>query len=1244
MNTPSTRHRTGTTVSVPRSLTLLVLFLLWAVALTGALPAQENGEADLPSAPFNLTVEAIQKRMESLDKQENLKDKARDQIKAIYQEAINELNTASDLESQINEYKSIQKNASSQIEKYTRQREELLAAQDLKVPEDAPIDRLFSEIEKTGKYIPFEPSLSFLEQQLNDRQAELDSAQSRLEQTNQRLSRIQSRRENIQKFLNETKEKLDSVVSDLNALSLPETPTEQTVAELVRLLAQKQKLETRLEALNLEKKTYEPRRDVLQAEKNYLTSRVNRLEKRVQLWQKVVSMNVERKAREVLQETQRTLKQVKDQHPSIAELAREIKTLAQERISTAGEGPVQGLPGPIKGLQQVTERLKGTQTIRQSISSELSNVKERIQAAGLTHRLGRILRRKKNELPSASDHLGDVSTLENNLSDVQLRLIELSERKSALIQNQDERIEKLMSDLGPDRSKSQRQEIRARISDLMTRRLGLIEKLIEDYDRYFTKLTDLREEKRKLVDLLKSYRSYINERVIWIRSTTNFFHVYRENTGARGKPPVTGCHTPSGVDANVREVPEAVRCFFRLEHWTQTFNVLKRDVQQTFLLYLTVLLIFLVLLWYRSTYFARLRTSSEGTFSRYEDSILKTWESLFYTTLIIIPGPGLLLFFGWRLTIATAGDPNFARATGMAFTGTGLYFLTLSGLRHTCHPDGLGRNHFRWTEENTRLIRTNILYFLYPTIPLVWLFVLNNHIQNRFYRDSLGRTLFIVTMLMIAWFIQRTISPTRGIISDYLEEHHGGWLDRLRFLWYPLVVGVPCALALLCIFGYYYTARQLMYRLSLTIMIFLGLLCLVELFVRWQIFQNIQFAVKKRKERQQERAREEAKQDEEPEEDPEEDSTKQKSFSLPSVNEQTKQLMWSFFWLGLGAGIWLIWADVLPALSMLNEVELWSHPMQVVETVTGKGGETVRQTVEKQMPITLADVLLALVTLVMTVIITKNLPGLLEITILQYLPMDQGLRYAYKMISRYLIVLLGIMFIAASIGIRWDDVQWLAAAVSVGLGFGLQEIFANFVSGLIILFERPIRVGDTVTVNDVTGRVTRIRTRATTITDLDRKELIVPNRNFIQGELVNWTLSDSIMRVVIPIGVAYGSDIDLVEEKLMEITRREEIVLDDPEPNVIFTGFGDNALQFSLRFFIQDYDNYWTSFHTINRSVDKEFREAGITIAFPQRDLHLESVNDDVSVTFSPEQMPDPEDGGARSSPAPDEASEKNDQ
>jgi len=210
--------------------------------------------------------------------------------------------------------------------------------------------------------------------------------------------------------------------------------------------------------------------------------------------------------------------------------------------------------------------------------------------------------------------------------------------------------------------------------------------------------------------------------------------------------------------------------------------------------------------------------------------------------------------------------------------------------------------------------------------------------------------------------------------------------------------------------------------------------------------------------------------------------------------------------------------------------------------------------------------------------------------------------------ARYVITIVGIVTVFNVIGVGWSNVQWLVAAVSVGLGFGLQEIFANFVSGLMLLFERPIRIGDTVTIGNITGTVTRIQIRATTITDWDRKELVIPNKEFITGQVVNWTLSDPMQRIVTTVGVAYGSDTDLVEKLLYQVAREEPNVLAEPEPRVYFRGFGESTLDFELRAFISHIDLLVRTKHQLHKAIDQAFRTAGIEIAFPQRDLHVRSL------------------------------------
>jgi potassium efflux system protein len=182
----------------------------------------------------------------------------------------------------------------------------------------------------------------------------------------------------------------------------------------------------------------------------------------------------------------------------------------------------------------------------------------------------------------------------------------------------------------------------------------------------------------------------------------------------------------------------------------------------------------------------------------------------------------------------------------------------------------------------------------------------------------------------------------------------------------------------------------------------------------------------------------------------------------------------------------------------------------------------------------------------------------------------------------------------------------------------LQEIFANLVSGLIILFERPIRIGDLVTVNGITGNVTRMQIRATTITDFDRRELIVPNKKFITEDVVNWTLSDSISRLVLPVGIAYGSDTALAERTLLDCARRHPLVMDEPAAQALFKGFGDSTLDFELRIFIATREHYIEVLHQLNTAIDEAFRKENIEIAFPQQDLHIRSVVETLP-TLSPQ-------------------------
>jgi len=169
------------------------------------------------------------------------------------------------------------------------------------------------------------------------------------------------------------------------------------------------------------------------------------------------------------------------------------------------------------------------------------------------------------------------------------------------------------------------------------------------------------------------------------------------------------------------------------------------------------------------------------------------------------------------------------------------------------------------------------------------------------------------------------------------------------------------------------------------------------------------------------------------------------------------------------------------------------------------------------------------------------------------------------------------------------------------------------VSGLVILFERPVRVGDTVTVGELTGTVSRVRIRATTITDWDRKEIIVPNKSFITEQVINWTLSDPITRVVITVGVSYGSDVQLAHRVMEETLTSMPLVLDDPPPKVYFVGFGESSLDFRLNVYSRELADRLPLTHAVHEEILGALRKNGIEIPFPQRDLHLKSVADKIT-------------------------------
>ncbi|MGL5604809.1 MAG: mechanosensitive ion channel domain-containing protein, partial [Plesiomonas sp.] len=279
----------------------------------------------------------------------------------------------------------------------------------------------------------------------------------------------------------------------------------------------------------------------------------------------------------------------------------------------------------------------------------------------------------------------------------------------------------------------------------------------------------------------------------------------------------------------------------------------------------------------------------------------------------------------------------------------------------------------------------------------------------------------------------------------------------------------------------------------------------------------------------------------------------------------------------------------------LDNVNLWN----VMDISNG---------VESIQPITLGSLLFAGLSLMITAKIIRNLPALMELALLQHLDLTPGTGYAITTLTKYSIIILGIMITASMIGVDWGKLQWLVAALGVGLGFGLQEIFANFISGLIILFEKPIRIGDTVTIRDLTGTITKINTRATTIVDWDRKEIIVPNKAFITEQFINWSLSDPITRIVLRIPAPSDADSELVSRLIEQAARHTTNALETPAPEVYLVDLQQGIPLYEIRLYAAEMGHRMPIRNELHKNVLALFRAHQLELPYPPSQIRVETM------------------------------------
>lgn len=1018
--------------------------------------------------------------------------------------------------------------------------------------------------------VPPEAAADVLAPRLADAEAELRAAQAAVDALEDAIAQAEERRASLPEVLTAARTHLAEIEARLQK---PPGEDVDVVLDTARRLVDR----ARRIALLGEIASYERERDAAEirdqlraARLTAETRRRTALEQRVEAWRLRLADLRRIEAEEAARAARDAARRAAQEHPVVERLASANADLAQAR--TGAEGLLARIEGIAKELDDTRERLS-------ELSGRQTRVEQRCEAAGDAQSVGFLLVNERARLPDVAALRRAIETRREETSEIQLQRFDLRDASAELI-DVDESVEGEMAELKPPIvDVERRRNVELAIREQYERRREYLDQLTEDYGEYLRLAGDLELAERDLIAMTEDFASFIDARVLWVRIASPLYE------------------DPAGLWQSLRD---DLRWLTGVPAWSDFARALTVTMQRDGLaiaLRIVMLIAFLAL---RPALRRRIADTAELVRRLRTDQFRHTAHVFGLTAMLALAVP-LVLWFLANLLQVTALEMNRgadvigAVASGLLWVAAAL--LVTGFVVRASRPLGLAEVHFRWPVESLTTLRSNLQWFLVLAMPVSFVVATMFARHGTGLGDSLGRCAFIVLQLLLAVFAYRVMHPGRGVVAALLADVPNGWLSRLRGLWFPLVVGLPLALVVLAVLGYTYSALQLTLRmLESTLLIFVVVFSRA-LLLRWLHVARRRLAVQQYLKRRRG-------------EDGESEEGDVDEIDVESVSEQSQRLVQFAVSIAFLVGMWLIWSSVLPALTSEDvDIPLWDTTIE--KTITRPGADGVDRLITERVTdfVTLGDVLLAIAVLVITFVAGSNLPGLLEIAVLQKLPFQQAGRYAITTISRYLILIIGVIMAFGVLEIGWGEVQWLAAAVTVGLGFGLQEVFANFVSGLILLFERPMRVGDTVTVGDVTGAVTRIRMRATTIVTWDRTELIVPNREFITTKVVNWTLSDSVLRVIARVGIAYGSNVDRAEAILYKIARENEHVLPDPAPRVVFTSFGDSTLDFELRLFVTSPELYRTIHHQLNKAIDAQFREAGIEIAFPQRDLHLRTAD-----------------------------------
>ena len=770
-----------------------------------------------------------------------------------------------------------------------------------------------------------------------------------------------------------------------------------------------------------------------------------------------------------------------------------------------------------------------------------------------------LLARILNQQKQALPQISLEKNLADEIADIRLYQFELGQQREK-VSNPTAYVEQLLTTQSAEQDTP---ELRKALLELMISRAELLERLNRELNELLNQSITLQLNQKQLQSTAQILRTTLDEQLFWIPSN---------------KPLDLGW---------VKQLPQQLERQLGAMPWGSAVKQLWAGLTNQPLLFLPLLLLILTLLWKRSYLYHKLDELHQdiGHFKR--DSQLHTPMALLLNLLLALPVGLFLALCGFALQLDARGQNASLGAALMQMAEVWMLFYTTYRI---LSPGGVAELHFRWNRPQVAFLHSQVRKLGLLVMALVAVSTVAEHQQDVLDRDVLGIGIVLFCFLTMAWLLAKLV------FSEPIREHASPLRQAIGVGFIALPLGLSVAVGL----GYFYTALKLSDRLIETLYLLVIWLMVEATFVRGLAVAARRLAYQRAQSKRQTQTKEGVDGS---------DISEEPALHIDQVNEQSLRLInMALFGLFLG-GLYWVWADLISVFAYLDNVTLYEYASGAGDAIT-------------MVPISLSDLLGALVIVVISTALARNLPGLLEVLVLSRLNLGQGSAYATTTLLSYAIAALGFVATLSTLGVSWDKLQWLVAALSLGIGFGMQEIFANFISGLIILFERPVRIGDTVTIGPLSGTVSRIQIRATTITDFDRKEIIVPNKTFVTDQLINWSLTDTVTRVVIKLGLAYETDLELARKLVMQALEENPRVLHEPAAQVFFMAIGASTFDFEIRFHVRELGDRLPATDELLTSIAMSFREHNVEMAFNQMDVYVKNLHGQEAQLGSTQQAP----------------------